>query len=368
MVNMNNFSNKIIQIIKGMIDEQIIICDTDSLIIASTDASRIGRYHEGAKQVVENKQPLIINKQLVKKLQGVKTGINLPLYFNETVIAVIGITGDIEKVKPFGEIIRKMTELLINESYYTEQLELERRTIEAFVFEWLYNKTANENLKDQAKTLNISMDGKKQGVIISFDKEKSMIQNGIWEYVKQYIPKRDILVRWGNNRLFWIHDASKSSFIKTTVLKEIKRKCEEYFCVKLQISIGQVVVSSEIYQSYEQALIALKYSSSNESIRFYSELYLELCLQDISMQTKRDLVKRTIYKLERNPSLLTTLKVFIREELSYQQAASKLFVHINTLHYRLSRIEEITQFNPRKFSDLIVLYLAILFLKETTKK
>lgn len=368
MVNMHNLSSKIIQVIKGMIDEQIIICDINSSIIASTDASRIGNYHEGAKEVIKNKQQLIINQQLANRLQGVKIGINLPLFFKETVIGVIGITGDIEKVKPFGEIVRKMTELLINENYYIEQLELERRTVEAFVFEWLYNKTANENLKDQAKTLNIAMDGKKQGVIISFDKENSNIQNDVWNYVKQCIPKKDILVRWGSNRLFWIHDASKSSFMKTTVLKEIKRKCEEYFCVKLQISIGQVVASSEIYQSYEQALIALKYSASNESVCFYSGLYLELCLQDISMQTKKDLVKRTIYKLEKYPSLLTTLEVFISEELSYQKAANKLFIHINTLHYRLSRIEEITQFNPRKFSELIVLYLAILFLKETTRK
>ncbi|WP_267900357.1 sugar diacid recognition domain-containing protein [Lentibacillus cibarius] len=29
---------------------------------------------------------------------------------------MIGITGEIEKVKPFGEIVRKMTVLLINEN------------------------------------------------------------------------------------------------------------------------------------------------------------------------------------------------------------------------------------------------------------
>src|SRR5699024_8702492 len=110
-----------------------------------------------------------------------------------------------------------------------------------------------------------------------------------------------------------------------------------------------------------------------------------------SIQTKREFIGRTILKLNHNKSLLKTLKVFFDEELSYQRTSEQLFIHINTLHYRLSRIEEIThfipplfiilffyflsfillieevtQFNPRLFSDLIILYLAITFLDEDT--
>jgi len=128
-MNIYQLSRKIIPTIESMIDEQIIICDVNGIIIASTDSSRIGNFHEGAKRVIENKKQLIITKDLVEKLEGVKTGINLPLIFNRSVIGVIGITGEIEKVKPFGEIVRKMTELLINENYYHEQVEFEHRAV-----------------------------------------------------------------------------------------------------------------------------------------------------------------------------------------------------------------------------------------------
>lgn len=366
MINIHNIANKIIQVIKGMIEEEIIVCDTESLIIASSDKSRIGCRHEGAEEVIKRKEQLIIDKHMTKQLSGVKTGINLPLFFNRNVVGVIGITGDIEKVKPFGEIVRKMTELLINENYYTEQIEFERRSVETFIFEWLHNRALNKSLRDRADTLNIPLENKKQGIIITINDKDSILQNDVLSYLKEVIPQNDILVRWGNNRLFWIHNVLKKTPIKKSFLQMIKTKYEKYFHLQTEMGVGQIVLADEVYQTYEQSLIALKYSRKNAGVCFYSDLHLELCLQDISIQTKREFIGRTILKLNHNKSLLKTLKVFFDEELSYQRTSEKLFIHINTLHYRLSRIEEITHFNPRLFSDLIILYLAITFLDEDT--
>lgn len=368
MLEIHDLGNKIINVIKEMIDERIIMCDTNALIIASTDKTRVGDYHEGAHQVIETKKLLIIDHTLAQQLKGVKTGINLPVFFNDTVIGVIGISGDIEKVKPFGEIVRKMTELLINENYYKKQIELEQRSIENFVFEWLHHKSLSKNLIDRAKTLSLPLAGKKQAIIMIIKEEHSMLQNDVWRLVNQAIFTSDILVRWGNNRLLWIHHSNQSRSIDKSFLKEIKLKCEQTFNLQINIGIGQTVNANNFYLSYEQALVALKYSKENNGLCFYDNLYLELCLQDISNKTKKEFIKRTIAKLEKHDSLTTTLRVFFENELSYQKTAEHLFIHINTLHYRLSRIEEITQFNPRKFSDLIILYLAILFSDDNTNK
>lgn len=43
---------------------------------------------------------------------------NLPLLFHDEVIGVIGITGEPENISRYGEILRKMTELLIHENYF----------------------------------------------------------------------------------------------------------------------------------------------------------------------------------------------------------------------------------------------------------
>lgn len=112
----------------------------DGIIIVSSDAQRIGTFHEGAMISVKEKRKVIIRKEDEQYLQGVKAGINLPVFFLNNVIGVIGITGEPERILPYGELLRKMTELLVQESYYSEQLQWQSRMLEAFVFDWLHAK------------------------------------------------------------------------------------------------------------------------------------------------------------------------------------------------------------------------------------
>jgi carbohydrate diacid regulator len=53
----------------------------------------------------------------VRQFRGGKAGINLPIFYEVEVIGVIGITCTPKKVEPFAEIIRRMTESIIRESY-----------------------------------------------------------------------------------------------------------------------------------------------------------------------------------------------------------------------------------------------------------
>lgn len=132
-----DLANKIVREVRRLITENIIIINIEGVIIASTDTERIGQFHEGALRCAKQKKIVIITKEDERRLQGVKAGMNLPLLFHDEVIGVIGITGEPENISRYSEILRKMTELLIHENYFLEQLELEHRSYEAFVFDWL---------------------------------------------------------------------------------------------------------------------------------------------------------------------------------------------------------------------------------------
>jgi carbohydrate diacid regulator len=75
-------AGKLVHEVRKLIDEEIIIIDHAGTIIASTDNSRIGAYHEGAIHAFKNREKLIINKQDERSWKGVKAGINLPIFFN----------------------------------------------------------------------------------------------------------------------------------------------------------------------------------------------------------------------------------------------------------------------------------------------
>ena len=105
-----------------------------------------------------------------------------------------------------------------------------------------------------------------------------------------------------------------------------------------------------------------------QKIVFNEDLRLEMCLQDISAETREQFLKRTIENLLSSPELMHTLRLFIDYNQSYKQTAQQLHIHINTLHYRLKKIEEYTGLDPKQFKDLNILYFSLLLLDNQTKR
>jgi hypothetical protein len=65
------------------------------------------------------------------------------------------------------------------------------------------------------------------------------------------------------------------------------------------------------------------------------------------------------YDEEKHSDLVPTLRAFLEASGSWQECARLLHVHVNTLRYRLHRIEELTGRDLRKFSDRVDLFLAL---------
>lgn len=89
--------------------------DTSGHCIASTDPSRIGSFHEAAFLAANRRVTVEVDDS--KQYIGARNGINVPVSFQGQVVAVIGITGRKQDVKPFGDVLRRMTEILLQENF-----------------------------------------------------------------------------------------------------------------------------------------------------------------------------------------------------------------------------------------------------------
>jgi DNA-binding PucR family transcriptional regulator len=65
------------------------------------------------------------------------------------------------------------------------------------------------------------------------------------------------------------------------------------------------------------------------------------------------------YDAERSGELLHSLETFLESGCSWQVSAAKLHVHVNTLRYRIARVEQLTGRDLATTSDRVDLYLAI---------
>lgn len=365
-------AEKIIKEVEKLIDEDIIVVHTDGTIIASTDLKRVGMFHQGAQIAAQRKEKLIITKDDQQKLIGVKAGINLPLFFRRDVIGVIGITGDPDKVSPFGEIIRKMTELLVSENYYSDQLELQSRSLEAFVFDWIQNREWDSAFLQRAQLLNINLDKKRQAVVIELHEFEHLNHRDLYSSFTKWNAQRknDILIRWGHHRILMLRETTDRE-----TREQLKQKIasfqtflEKHLHLTMSIGVGQKVLPRDVTFSFQQAERALKTTNQQAITAFDEDLTLEMILDEVRFDTKNTFIERTIAPILNDSELVYTLQTWFDHNLSLKNTAAALHIHINTLHYRLKKVHDLTNLNPNVVRELLVLYLSLQILDETTKK
>ena len=82
----------IVEEIEPVIDESINIMDSDGIIVASTNVSRLGQYHGGAHRVVLERLPEL-TIEFDGQYPGSLKGVNFPIVVHDETIGVVGITG-----------------------------------------------------------------------------------------------------------------------------------------------------------------------------------------------------------------------------------------------------------------------------------
>ena len=110
-----NLATNILYHMKDIINQDLNYINVDGIIIASTDPKRVGTFHAPSLECVKKRKNIIIEND--SQYEGSRNGINMPIYFDDSIIGVIGITGNKNEVEKFGEIIKLMTEVLIKEAW-----------------------------------------------------------------------------------------------------------------------------------------------------------------------------------------------------------------------------------------------------------
>ncbi|MFC0273123.1 CdaR family transcriptional regulator [Metabacillus herbersteinensis] len=364
-------AKKIVSEVEKLLDEDIIIVNVEGIIIAGTEEKRVGTFHGGSLICVKEKRKVLITKEDEKKLKGVKSGLNLPIFFSQEVIGVIGITGEAERVLPFGEILKKMTELLIQENYYADQMQWHTRMVEAFVIDWLQLNDWSPVFLERANLLNINLNVKRQVMLAYVEKHQQFSNQELQQLTHIWNGQQgdDVLIHWGNDRLLIIQRENKDQKKDTMILKveQLKSFIEETWNTAVAFGIGQAVKSNELYRTYQQAERALTVAMEQNSIVFEEDLRLEMCLGEISHSTRKEFSKRVLKTVLANKELLETFQLYFQKNMSLKSTASSMHIHINTLHYRIKKMEELTGLNFKNFPDVVTLYLALYFLDDDTK-
>lgn len=110
--------------------------------------------------------------------------------------------------------------------------------------------------------------------------------------------------------------------------------------------------------------IALRFNIRDEVIG-ENDLIFEEIVQSMSNDQKNKFSKEYAEGFSKiNADLFNTVEIFFKYGLNISEAANKLFIHRNTLIYRLDKIQKYTGFDVRNFNQATIFKVILLVWKE----
>ncbi|MCZ0703018.1 carbohydrate diacid regulator [Natronobacillus azotifigens] len=354
-------AQEIVEQMKQIINQEVNYMNQKGVIIASTDPNRIGNFHGGAKTVIETNQKLIIDYD--KQFTGTKKGINVPVKMENETIGVIGITGEKEEVEKYGEIIKKMTEILIKENYLNT-LSFRKREQDRLLIETLrQHKQWDEQTKIQLNLLDFDRSLNYTCVVgkpSSYFSNQEHVYHGLDHYFTHNQSCHYAVLQDTVYLLFKTNHAA-------TVTNELNKLNHFLFHeLKLNYHFGISPVENlavTIYQHFKQAEHALTWALVEaQSIVFYQDMDLGLLITTLKTEAKTAFVDKMLGAIPENEreKLKEILLTYGANNKSITKSCETLFIHKNTCQYRLNKLKDYTGYDPKDINDYVKLYLAFI--------
>lgn len=338
------------------LNRNINIMDEKGIIIASGDPSRVDDIHEGALEVLKSGETLIIPFNDKGVWRGAHPGINLPIVFQDRIVGVIGITGNPEELMELGGIVKMTTELMIKEKFIASQLEWKQRTKEMIIEELLKSSPSYSNIE---RWLNLVGRNLREPFITAVIQmtDRTIANQSLINKIEEIIGEKHCLVGFINiNRMFIAFSgySDHESFKKlNSIYVELKK-----LKLNFRLAYSTPFVSlSNFNQSYIDCDLALQISDVTEDFISFVEVEPKALIYKIDRAWGEKFTNRIMHKTL--VKYADILDVFFKNNLNIQKTSDDLYLHRNTLIYRLSKIEKDTGYDPKRFKDALTLQLAL---------
>ena len=364
-------AQSIVEEIGREINEHINYMDEEGYIVASTDKARLGTLHTGARRIIEENLPeLYITEEMEN--ETTKKGINLPITIRGRIMGVVGITGEKERVAGYGNIVRRMTEIMVADSLQKDHRKYDRRVRYRFMEEWIGRSGAfyDRGFVERGGQIGIDIMRPRRAMVIRFVRysELSATQEGqrrleeMESAVRHYADREEILYLREPPRQICLLEACSDEKIRRiaeSVQALLRDKYGERVVIGVDSADGGSIHINQICKEAERAAEA----GGLSDIVYYKDLYVELFLRDVTAETQVEYLDRLFQGVpeEELEAYMKLIEVFIEEEGSVTRMADRLYMHKNTIQYKLKKMEALNGRDIRKPVGAAVYYMALQF-------
>ena len=193
--------------------------------------------------------------------------------------------------------------------------------------------------------------------------------NSVQHLLQNMFPEQDFVIGIDNMNVVVIKSLSGNNNrdYMNTIAKSIVETINSELMLQVYVGMGTPVDSiNDIARSYSEAQIALEIGrvfEGDQYILSYDALGIGRLIYQLPSKLC-ELFLEEIFKKESinvlDEETLQTIYKFFENNLNVSETSRQLFVHRNTLVYRLDKIERLTGLDLRKFDDAVIFKVAIL--------
>src|SRR5699024_1103600 len=100
--------------------------------------------------------------------------------------------------------------------------------------------------------------------------------------------------------------------------------------------------------------------SSKQNVIHYTEAVPYLLIQQLSSSERAQFASSILKDFETDQEMLQTLHMFFKYHLNISETAKHMYMHRNSLQYRIDKFTKETGISVQSFSDALTVKLALL--------
>lgn len=353
----NRLFQGVVHQMRDAIDRTIGVVDDTATIIACSELSKVGITYEFVSLEMSDTHDTFVRDGLTYKPFG-------PHIKPDFAVFVEGVD---EMAAKYASILAITLSSI--KQYYDEKYDRNN-----FIKNIVLDNILPGDIYVKARELHFNMDVSRVALLIRIVSSNDV---SAYDVIQNLFPdkQKDFVFNISETDIVIIKEIK--SGIDSKDLEKLARSIVDTlsseFYTRATVGIGTVVVGvKELARSFKEAQVALevgKVFDTEKSIVSYDNLGIARLIYQLPT-TLCETFLREVFSKGSIESLdhetLFTIQKFFENNLNVSETSRKLFVHRNTLVYRLEKIKKLTGLDLREFDHAIVFKIALMVKKYLT--
>ncbi|MDF2875277.1 MAG: transcriptional regulator, CdaR [Sporomusa sp.] len=373
MIISATLAQKIVDNIKPIALHNINIMNNSGMIIASGQGSRINTYHQGAMDVINTGVCVEIYPENIGQYPGALPGLNLPIEFGDQVVGVVGVSGHPDLVRNTANLVKLVTELILERESLIAEFRSNLQLREQFIH-LLLDGRYQENYIQITKLASLLRFKLELSRIVAVVNVRGILADALRQYgthdlvisrtresliqlleSSSLVDDRDLVVCTSEELIILRHYPVDISTDKLSQwgLDVIQLLQGDNQYEGLCLGLGSLTpLPPGLYTSYTEAVFSLRHNLGNTPVAsIYNFDILVAYLIRVpgaldSCLAIRGLQQILADKLDFKYDMRNTVNTLLNNNLNVSKTAKALYIHRNTLVFRLEKLKEMTGLCP----------------------